>query len=180
MRTLFVVFASATILAACSSGAGNNEQEARNVKKTLDFYEKVFNAQNPALIDSFCHPDITLNIPPGMYPPGAEGLKQLFADNFAAFPDMKVTPNYNLVSGDTVVVGYTMTATMTGSWMGMPPTGKSFSVQGVDVVLLRDEKATKVMSYLEEMSMMTQLGLMPMPGAPTDTSAAAGSEPPAQ
>ena len=47
----------------------------------------------------------------------------------------------------------------------MPATGKTTDVNGVDVFRFQDGKCAEHWGYMEEMKMMTQLGLMPEPGA---------------
>jgi predicted ester cyclase len=178
MKSTLLTLVCIGLLASCSSGGGD-DREAKNIQRTMEFYDQVFNTHNLALVDSFATPDFILNLPPGMYPPGVEGLRAALGDQFSAFPDIKATVNFAVASGDTVVVHYTMTGTNTGSYMGMPPTGKSFSADGVDIVIVSENgrQASEVKSYLEEMKMMTQLGFMPEPGAPADSAGMAPTEP---
>jgi predicted ester cyclase len=114
-----------------------------------------------------------------MFPPGVEGLRAALGNQFTGFPDVKATVNFAIASGDTVVVHYTVSGTNTGPFMGMPPTGKSYSADGVDIVIISDNgsQASEVKSYFEELKMMTQLGWMPEPGAPADSAGMAPTEP---
>src|SRR5664279_2364523 len=70
---------------------------------------------------------------PGM-PTGREGTRQLFKMLAAGFPDMNWDPQDILVDGDKAVSRVQFTGTNAGQFMGMPATGKSGSVQVIDIV----------------------------------------------
>ncbi len=178
MKNLIYVLALALIAGSCSSGKKNEKREraANNMAMVQKFYDEVFNAHNPALIDSLCHPDMVDHQRDPRYPEGNEGLKASFNDFFAGYPDVHVKSNWMIAKGDTVVVHFTMTGTNSGTMMGMPPTNKQINVDGVDIVVMKDGKATEHWGYMEESKMFTQLGLMPEPGAAPDTTAS-GSQP---
>lgn len=96
--------------------------------------------------------------------PGIEGLKKMFAGYRAAFPDMKMTVNHMLADGDMVVAHITVTMTNTGSFMGMPPTGKSVTMEGYDMLRFENGKGVEHWGIFDMASMMQQLGMMPPPG----------------
>jgi predicted ester cyclase len=48
-----------------------------------------------------------------------------------AFPDMTITLNAVIESGDSVAVRWTSTMTHTGEWMGRKPTGKRLTITGM-------------------------------------------------
>jgi steroid delta-isomerase-like uncharacterized protein len=101
---------------------------------------------------------------PGM-PPGREGTRQLFSMMRAAFPDMRWDAQDILVDGDKAVARVQFTGTNDGEFMGMPATGKSVSVQLIDIVRFgEDGLAREHWGVLDMMSMMQQLGVAP--GAP--------------
>ncbi len=62
-------------------------------------------------------------LPPCM-PPTAGGTKAYYAMFLAAFPDLTCTVEDTFTDGDRVVQRLTATATMLGSFMGLPPTGR--------------------------------------------------------
>jgi len=66
-----------------------------------------------------------------------------------------------LISGDTLFAYYTFTGTNSGMMMGMPPTNKSVSVNGVDIVVFKDGKAVEHWEVSDNLGMMKQLGMMP-------------------
>ncbi len=107
---------------------------------------------------------------PGMKQ-GLAGLKEGMAGFRASFPDLKITPKEVTSDGDWIFAHYNMTGTNTGSFMGMPATGKKIDIDGMELIKLTNCKATDHWAYDEGRKMMEQLGLMPPmdgPHPPTD------------
>ncbi len=142
-----------------NENAGGNGQNMANEKKMTEFYQAVLNGHNPAMIDSFCSSSFMDHQPFPGYPPGIEGLKKGMADMMSAFPDM--TCNIEMIKswGDTVMAKFRMKGTNTGMFMGAPATNKAIDVEGIDIVVIKDGKATEHWGYMEEMKMMSQLGM---------------------
>jgi predicted ester cyclase len=67
------------------------------------------------------------------------------------------------------MVMVTMTGTNSGPMMGKPGSNKQFKVQGSDILIIKDGKASERWGFSEEMKMMGQLGAMPGPEAQADT-----------
>ena len=57
-------------------------------------------------------------------PAGKEGFKAIANMIFKAFPDVHVTLEFVMVDGDLVVERSNVRATHTGTFQGVPPTGK--------------------------------------------------------
>jgi steroid delta-isomerase-like uncharacterized protein len=100
-------------------------------------------------------------VSPGLEPT-KEGVKQFFTMFFAAFSDIHWNVEDILVDGDKVVGRVTITGTHDGEFMGIPPTGKSFSIQGIDIVRFGDDGlGHEHWGATDAMGMMQQLGLVP-------------------
>ena len=91
--------------------------------------------------------------------------KKFFSDMTKAFPDVKVEPTNAWGIGDFVISENTMTGTHKGAFMGVQPTKKSVNLHSLDIIQMKDGKAVKGWTYANGGEMMTQLGLMPQPGA---------------
>jgi predicted ester cyclase len=72
--------------------------------------------------------------------PGPQAARGFFEALFAAFPDLTSTQHQLLADGDLAATRWTLTGTMTGNLWGMPATGKSVQVTGIDVLQIRDGK----------------------------------------
>jgi steroid delta-isomerase-like uncharacterized protein len=98
---------------------------------------------------------------PGLAPTKG-GVRQFFAMQFAAFPDLRMELEDVLPSGDKVVARTTYSGTNQGAFMGMPATGKSVKVQLIDIIRFGgDGLAHEHWGVLDAMSMMQQLGIVP-------------------
>jgi steroid delta-isomerase-like uncharacterized protein len=100
------------------------------------------------------------------FPPTKDGVKQFFSHLRSAFPDLSMTIEDAIASGDKVVTRVRCTGTNAGEFMGMPATGKSIDVQAVDIIRFgEDGKAVEHWGVTDSMTMMQQLGVVPE-GAP--------------
>ncbi|MGH7601513.1 MAG: ester cyclase, partial [bacterium] len=81
-----------------------------------------------------------------------------------AFPDLQVTVEDIIAKGDKVWVYTTMRGTNKGEFMGMPATGKKIEVKGIDIVRFVNGKAVEHWGVSDDLTMMQQLGMIPMPG----------------
>lgn len=81
-----------------------------------------------------------------------------------SFPDLKFTVEDCFAVGDKVAARVTMSGTQNGEFQGMPASGKSFSVQLIDIVRYADGKAVERWGSFDAMAFMQQLGMMPAPG----------------
>jgi steroid delta-isomerase-like uncharacterized protein len=159
----------AVIFFSCNSSAYHtmSDQSAANKAKTQQFYNEVINAHNTSTIDSFCTADFVDHNPDeGHSGKGIDDLKAQFTAMFAAIPDVKVNTDFMVAKGDTVVSHVTMTGTNTGAMGSMPATNKSFSISGIDIIVIKDGKATERWGEFDRMAMASQLGMM----SPADAS----------
>lgn len=93
--------------------------------------------------------------------PGAEGVKEAFRRMRSGFPDMKLTPEAIYTDGDTVIARVRVTGTHSGEYFGIPPTGKSIDITGIDIVRLEEGKAVERWGVFDALNLMQQLGQVP-------------------
>jgi steroid delta-isomerase-like uncharacterized protein len=169
MKKILFLFVLATIIFSCNNPADKSmsDQAANNKTKTQRFYDEVINSHNAAMIDSFCTEDFTDHNPSqGHSGKGRDDLRAAFNEMFSAMPDIKITPDFIIAHGDTVVAYVTMTGTNSGPMGNMPATNKSFKINGVDIIVVKDGKARDRWGIFDDMSLMAQLGI----GAPANGS----------
>lgn len=95
-----------------------------------------------------------------------EGFAELLSDDFAAFSDLRFEVEDIIASGDKVVGRFRMIGTNDGDFMGMPATGRSVDVQGIDIIRFNDDGVgVEHWGVFDTMAMMQQLGVVPE-GAP--------------
>jgi steroid delta-isomerase-like uncharacterized protein len=93
--------------------------------------------------------------------PGLAGTKETLARYRASFPDSHVTVEEMVAEGDKVVSRVTMRATHAGYFMGIPPTGKRVSVQGIEIFRIRDGKIAELWGEANLMGLAQHLGAVP-------------------
>ncbi len=109
------------------------------------------------LADDFVEHEVT----PGLAPTKA-GVKDFFLMQRAAFPDMRMTVQDFVASGDKVVARVQYTGTNQGAFMGMPATGKRVDVQLIDMFLFGDDgRVHEHWGVMDALALMQQLGAVP-------------------
>ena len=123
-------------------------------------YFEAWNARNAdAIVATFCDSGIYTD-------PTTEGALSgpaigAYAKSlWQAFPDL----SFELLSiaettANKVVAEWTMNGTNTGSFAGLPPTGRTISLPGVDVVETRSDGVESVTGYFDSGLVPKQLGL---------------------
>jgi steroid delta-isomerase-like uncharacterized protein len=102
---------------------------------------------------------------PGI-PPTKAGVVLYFRIMIAAFPDMRMDVEDALASGDKAVARVRVTGTHKGEFMGMPATGKSATVDLIDITRFGDDGlAREHWGVADLLSLLQQLGAIPA-GAP--------------
>ena len=81
-----------------------------------------------------------------------------------AFPDMSAAVHEIVAEGDIVVARYTSQGTHKGPLMGTAATGKKVTFRGVDMIRVKNGKATEVWHEGDDALVLMQLGVQ-IPGA---------------
>ena len=130
-------------------------------KAVFEKLMSALNAKDMATMESLVADDFVDNdAMPGMAP-GRQGMIDMMGMFVGAFPDLNVVVEHWVAEGDLVVGVMTTKGTQTGEFMGMPASGKKFSVREMHMVRVANGKMAEHWGLSNEMSMMQQLGLMP-------------------
>lgn len=105
------------------------------------------------------------------FPASREMVRAILRDIFDTFPDVRLEPHNVLAEGEWVVGRYTFSGTHTGTGRhpfvhggllaGVPPTGRSVSVQHIHMFRLKDGQIVEHWANRDDVEMMRQLGLHP-------------------
>ena len=95
---------------------------------------------------------------------GYEGFKQLTMLFRSAFPGFHDEIEDILAEGDKVAARWRFRATNSGSFQGMPPTGKAVDVTATGIFRVVDGKVTDNWVNLDALGLMQQLGVIPSMG----------------
>jgi steroid delta-isomerase-like uncharacterized protein len=126
--------------------------------------EEVQNQHNISAMDKLYAPNYIYHAAHGV-PPTLEGNKQFFSLLFAAFPDLHLTIHNQIAEGDKVVTHKTMSGTHLGTFVGIPATGKLMAMEILEILQIDAGKITGCWLFYDRLSLMYQLGILPLPGA---------------
>ena len=126
---------------------------------------RLYNLINAGDIDGFgrqvAEDFVEHNEVPGL-PPTKEGVVQNFRMITAAFPDFHMHVEDVVTSGDKAVARLRAIGTHKGEFMGIPATGKSASVEMIDITRFGDDGlAREHWGVVDQLAMMQQLGVIP-------------------
>jgi steroid delta-isomerase-like uncharacterized protein len=107
-------------------------------------------------------PDGTYSDPILPEPTVARSLKEHWAAFFAGFPGARFeTVGLDAISDHVWVWRWICRATHTGSFRGIPATGRRVTQPGCEFIEIRDGRIRNVVGYFDRLTMLTQLGLAP-------------------
>ena len=115
-------------------------------------------------IDELLATDFVFNYAPPGVAPNREVYKQVMRVYAKGFPDWNTTIEEMLAEADKVAVRSTNRATLTGEFMGFPPTGKKATETMISIFHIRDGKIVEEWSVSNQFKIMQQLGLIPPMG----------------
>jgi steroid delta-isomerase-like uncharacterized protein len=124
--------------------------------------EEVFGKGNVAVSDEILAADY-VHHDPGV-PPGREGRKQLAEMHHMAWSDLDFKIEDIVAEGDQVALRWSCSATHTGEWMGIPPTGKRVTWSGIGIHRVKDGKMVESWDMVDNLGLMQQLGVVQPPG----------------
>ena len=129
-------------------------------KKLVRRYQEIYNSNDLEALSEVVSEDLlTPKIMPGI-PAGIEGAKTAHQIMLAGFPDYQTAIDDLIAEGDKVAVRITMSGTHTGSFMGIPPTGKRISFTGMYVARVDDGKIVEHWGEEDGVSLLQQLGVL--------------------
>lgn len=158
---MYRVFSLCAVVVMLAGAALAGTVQDQNKALTQKFYDEVANKGNMAAADELLAEDFVDHEPfPGIGP-GRDGCKQFFSMMRETFPDLNFDTKFMVAEGDKVVIYLTMSGTQKGEFMGMPASGKKFSINTIDIIRIADGKAVEHWGVTDGMTMMQQLGATP-------------------
>jgi steroid delta-isomerase-like uncharacterized protein len=134
--------------------------EEENKAKQHRVFEEALNKGNMAVVDEVIDTNYVSESPQGVVK-GTEAMKQGFANLRNAFPDIAFTVKDMIAEEDKVVSRVTCQGTHNGEFMGIAPTGKKMSINGIIITRWVDGKEVEAWEVIDMLGMMQQLGAIP-------------------
>jgi steroid delta-isomerase-like uncharacterized protein len=149
------------------SSAVTRRREMASTKEAADRHLRAFNDKDLEQFVGNESPDIEFVIPGGIALRGHDQVREYMKLLWSAFPDMQVTSDYQVVTGDTAVTESTYSGTHTGTLRtpqgDIPATGKPVHGKQVTVQRVKDGQVWSEHLYFDQMEFLGALGLVPSP-----------------
>lgn len=129
-----------------------------------DRVEALFNRRELDRVEEFVTEDFVNHEAWEGEDPGYEGFRLRLSRLHDAFPDLHMQVHEVMADGDLVAYRATLTGTHDGTLFGMEPTGKSFQVEHMHMLRVRDGKASEHWAARDDLGMLMQLGIIPPMG----------------
>jgi predicted ester cyclase len=94
---------------------------------------------------------------------GPEHFKQFWRNFRAAFSNIHIDIHDTIEQGDRSVIRWTMGMTHSGTFLGIAPTAKRVSVDGISIQRFADRKIVEAWDKWDQLSLLVQLGAVPEP-----------------
>jgi len=114
--------------------------------------EEMWNTQNLKVVDEVYSPE---------FGGGHEATKQFVTAHLTAFPDLHITVQDQIAENDLVATRYVMHGTHQGEFANIPPTGRQFTVTGIETHRFADGKLIELWNVVDLLGMLQQLGVIP-------------------
>jgi steroid delta-isomerase-like uncharacterized protein len=136
-----------------------------NTQTIRRFTSEFINTASPALAAELIARDAVFHAA-GMPPlRGPEGYLALLGMLRGGFPDVQWTLEDVVSEGDKVAARFTMRGTHTGPFMGVPPSGRAFSVTSMGIYRLSDGQIVEEHGLPDMLGILQQIGAIPPPPA---------------
>jgi SnoaL-like polyketide cyclase len=129
----------------------------QNVRR---LFEEAYGKGNTGIFDEVCDPSYRGHDPLA----GDLDLRQVKEQckgYKTAFPDLKPTILSSYMDGECVVTQWRMSGTHQGSLMGIDPTGKRCTVDGITIMKFRGARIVEDWTQWDALGLMRQLGAAP-------------------
>jgi len=96
---------------------------------------------------------------------GHDAVRAFYGEFFRGFPDLRFDIKSLHVGEDAIPVEMVLSGTHSGTWFGMPPTGRHFELPACAVFIFdEDDRIIGERGYFDSALMLRQLGLLPQAG----------------
>src|SRR5687768_17180069 len=129
-------------------------------------WEEMLPAADFAALEAVIDPEVVNHDLPSGASNGFEGVRQTIAMLHDAFSEQRYEVHHVIGEADTVVIDATMHGRHTGSFLGIPPTGREVALRSIHVVRYRDGREIETWALSDRLGLMQQLGVIPE-GPPT-------------
>jgi steroid delta-isomerase-like uncharacterized protein len=129
------------------------------------YYEEVFNQRRTGLIDQLAVEDYIEHDPFPGQGNGCADLQARVQAILGAFSPLQFRLEDLVAEVDRVAARWSQTGTHTGAFLGIPPTGRQFTITGIGIHQLRGGRMAEHWHVVDLYGLLQQLGAIPAPDA---------------
>lgn len=130
----------------------------QNKQLLANFANEVFVKKELTQLHQYLRTDYIQHNP--LVPQGASGFQQFFTDWFKAVPDWHYQLEKIVAEGDTVWAYGVYSGTQQGDWLGIPASGKHYSIHAVDIFRIENGKLAEHWDVMDAYGLFKQLGVI--------------------
>jgi steroid delta-isomerase-like uncharacterized protein len=128
-------------------------------------YQEVWNERKLEVVDELISASHALNDPfVSGSQVGPELYKQRVVELTTGLPDLCFTIEDTIAEGEKFVTCWTISGTHQGEYMGIPPTGRKITLEGITIHHIRNGKILDSYARWDVLGLMRQLGAIPAQG----------------
>ena len=129
-----------------------------DLRRIAEDYVRLWDVSAPdGLAEDLFHPKVVdHNLQPGQEP-GLAGVEQIIGLYHAVFPDLTLSCDDIVPSGDKVAVRWTATGTHEGDQLGVPATHRKVTLSGIDIVRIANGRIVERWGEGNGLEMMQQI-----------------------
>ena len=128
------------------------------------FIQQVFVKADPSAVDELATDDFTPHSW-GQMPSGRDSLKAAQQRVMKGLSDARMTVEDVIADGDKVVVRLASHGRHDGEFMGMPASGKEYTISEIHIFRIEDGKVAEHWRDADMLGLMQQIGALPQPAA---------------
>ena len=157
MKKIIILFVFSASLMSCKKSSEKIAQD------NVTFYTKVWdvaiNEGKIDVLDTAYSTDIVLHTSPEIK--GVADAKAYYANFVTGFSNRQFIVKDMFAQGEKVTKYWQFKGTHTGTFMGIPATGKTIDIEGCTIARIVNGKIVEERDFMDNMSFLKQLGLIP-------------------
>ena len=132
----------------------------RNKTIVREFIDALFSRGDLSAVDRYLAEDYVDHNPPMGVSPDREGWRAAGEMIRAGCPDWHSDRHRLVAEGDIVAEHFTASGTHLGTLLGVPPTGRTLTLHGVNIFRIADGLVAERWAQLDDLGMLTALGVV--------------------
>ena len=132
---------------------------SQSAQQLAETYLEMHNTHQPDLVDRYVAVEYRNHNP--FVADGRETNRELWKRFYAAMPDMEVTQEDLIISGNRVIGRYIYRGIQTGEFMGIPASGNPIEMRSIDIWRVEDGMFVEHWDELNVLEVFQQMGVIP-------------------